>query len=98
MTNAFSLEGKSVAVIGAGSGIGRAVAIGVAEQGAYVTCLDVKADTSAETAAMIKESGGEADSAACDIVDATSVNDAIVKAAARYNRLDGVVCTPAINV
>jgi NAD(P)-dependent dehydrogenase (short-subunit alcohol dehydrogenase family) len=98
MKNAFSLEGKSVAVIGAGSGIGRAVAVGVAEQGAYVTCLDVKADTAAETAAMIKEGGGQSDSGACDIVDATSVNDAIIKSAAKLKRLDGVVCTPAINV
>ncbi|HEX6164653.1 MAG TPA: SDR family NAD(P)-dependent oxidoreductase [Vicinamibacterales bacterium] len=98
MKNAFSLEGKSVAVIGAGSGIGRAVAIGVAEQGAYVYCLDVKGDTAAETAAMIKKDGGDADSGVCDIVDAASVNDAIAKSAAKHNRLDGVVCTPAINV
>jgi NAD(P)-dependent dehydrogenase (short-subunit alcohol dehydrogenase family) len=98
MKNAFSLEGKSVAVIGAGSGIGRAVAIGVAEQGGYVCCLDVKGDAAAETAAMIKQGGGDADSGACDIVDATSVNDAVGKAAAKHNRLDGLVCTPAINV
>ena len=44
--NLFSLEGKSVAVIGAGSGIGQAVAIGTAQQGAYVCCLDVNAEQS----------------------------------------------------
>jgi NAD(P)-dependent dehydrogenase (short-subunit alcohol dehydrogenase family) len=98
MKNAFSLEGKSVAVIGAGSGIGRAVAIGTAEQGAYVCCLDVKADTAAETAALITTAGGDADSGECDIVDAASVGAAIAAAAARHGRLDGVVCTPAINV
>ena len=47
---------------------------------------------------MIKDGGGESDSGACDIVDATSVDDAIVKSAEKLRRLDGVVCTPAINV
>ena len=36
----FRLDGKIAAVIGAGSGIGEAVAIGAAEQGATVICLD----------------------------------------------------------
>lgn len=98
MKNAFSLEGKSVAVIGAGSGIGRAVAEGAAQQGAYVCCLDIKSDGVHDTAKMITDAGGEADAGVCDITDQTSVNDAIVQAAAKYSRLDGVVCTPAINV
>ena len=98
MKNLFSLEGKSVAVIGAGSGIGRACAIGAAQQGAFVSCLDVKTDLVAETAAMIMKDGGGAAAGAIDITDAASVNDAIAAAAARRNRLDGLVCTPAINV
>ena len=98
MTNLFSLEGKSVAVIGAGSGIGQAVAIGTAQQGAHVCCLDVNIDSAADTAAMITTAGGSAEAGAVDITNATSVNDAIVKAASKHNRLDGVVCTPAINV
>ncbi len=44
-SNMFSLEGKTVAVIGAGSGIGQAVAIGAAQQGAYVCCLDIHVET-----------------------------------------------------
>src|SRR5215207_3954267 len=95
--NMFSLEGKTVAVIGAGSGIGQAVAIGASQQGAHVWCLDIDADTSAATAGMIAKAGGAADAGAVDITNATSVNDAIVRAAASHNRLDGVVCTPAIN-
>jgi NAD(P)-dependent dehydrogenase (short-subunit alcohol dehydrogenase family) len=38
----FRLDGKIAAVVGAGSGIGEAVARGCAAQGADVTCLDVK--------------------------------------------------------
>jgi NAD(P)-dependent dehydrogenase (short-subunit alcohol dehydrogenase family) len=95
--NLFSLEGKSVAVIGAGSGIGQAVAIGAAQQGAYVCCLDVNTASASDTAAMIIKAGGSADAGTVDITNLTSVNDAIVLAA-KHGRLDGVVCTPAINV
>jgi NAD(P)-dependent dehydrogenase (short-subunit alcohol dehydrogenase family) len=98
MTNLFSLEGKTVAVIGAGSGIGRAVAEGAAQQGAHVCCFDVKPDGVHETAELIAKAGGRAAAGVCDITDQTSVNDAMTSAAATYDRLDGIVCTPAINV
>ena len=62
MKNLFSLEGKTIAVIGAGSGIGQAVAVGAAQQGGHVWCLDIHADTAAATAAMIAKAGGKADS------------------------------------
>jgi NAD(P)-dependent dehydrogenase (short-subunit alcohol dehydrogenase family) len=98
MKNMFSLEGKSIAVIGAASGIGRAVAFGVANQGGEVLSLDVNAEGAAETARAITDGGGTAVSGACDITDLTSVRDAIVNASWKAKQLDGVVCTPAINV
>jgi len=94
----FRLDGKTVAVVGAGSGIGRAVAIGAAEQGAYVVCLDVHTENAAVTAAAITGAGGSADAGWCDITNLTSIRDALVSAARKFDRLDGVVCTPAINV
>src|SRR3954469_16211664 len=94
----FRLDGKTIAVIGAGSGIGRAVAIGVAEQGGYVACLDINTEQAAATAKTITEAGGQAHSDTCDITNITSVRDAITESASRFERLDGVVCTPAINV
>ena len=67
--NLFSLEGKSVAVIGAGSGIGQAVAIGTAQQGALRLLPRINTDNAAETAAMITKAGGAADAGAVDITD-----------------------------
>jgi len=96
--NLFSLDGRTVAVIGAGSGIGEAVAIGAAQHGAYVWCLDVHAGNAAATAKTITDAGGHAEAGTVDITNETSVNDAIVRAASTHNRLDGLVCTPAINV
>lgn len=98
MSTMFRLDGKTVAVIGAGSGIGRAVAIGAAQQGALVSCLDVNAANATLTANEIGASGGRARADACDITDLTSVRDALVESAGQADRLDGVVCTPAINV
>ena len=95
--NLFSLEGKTVAVIGAGSGIGRACAIGAAQQGAHVWCLDINAGQANDTAQMIKSAGGKSECGVIDITNETSVNDAIAEAASTNHRLDGVVCTPAIS-
>ena len=98
MRNLFSLSGKTVAVIGAGSGIGQACAIGAAQQGAAVWCLDINANQADATAKTIVSAGGKAHCGVVDITNATSVNDAIAESASTNKRLDGVVCTPAINV
>jgi len=94
----FRLDGKTIAVIGAGSGIGRAVAIGAAEQGGHVICLDINAEGAAVTAATITGSGGSADAGAVDITNVTSVRDALANSLHHRKSLDGLVCTPAINV
>jgi NAD(P)-dependent dehydrogenase (short-subunit alcohol dehydrogenase family) len=94
----FRLDGKTIAVIGAGSGIGAAVAIGAAQQGGHILCLDLTAESAAATAAAIVKAGGSADAHVVDITDIVSVRDALANSLHRRNSLDGVVCTPAINV
>lgn len=94
----FRLDGKTVAVIGAGSGIGEAVAIGVAQQGGHVICLDLNGDGAAATAATITKAGGSADAGTVDITNVTSVRDALANSLHHRKGLDGLVCTPAINV
>ena len=97
MADMFRFDGKTIAVIGAGSGIGRVVAIGAARQGARVACLDVNDDSAHGTAIEISRSGGEAWADALDITDA-GATDRVLDAAARRSGLNGVVCTPSINV
>jgi NAD(P)-dependent dehydrogenase (short-subunit alcohol dehydrogenase family) len=94
----FRLDGKVVAVIGAGVGIGAAVARGVAMQGGHAICYDVKTETADATAAAIRDSGGSAESAALDITDEAGVNAAFDAAITTHGHLDGLACTPAINV
>ena len=95
----FSLTGKVIAVIGAGSGIGEAIALGAAAQGAaHVACLDVNESAAAATAGRIAAAGGQAGAAAMDIVDADATTACLDRLAATHGRLDGLVCTPSINV
>jgi NAD(P)-dependent dehydrogenase (short-subunit alcohol dehydrogenase family) len=98
MTSIFSLEGKNAAVVGGGSGIGEAVAIGCAEEGAYVSCLDIDLDGAERTAATIRETGGEADAGHVDILDGAAVTTTFDAIAEERGSLDVVVCTPGVNV
>lgn len=63
------LTGRAAWVTGAGTGIGRAVALALAQEGAAVGISGRSAAPLAETAAMIEAAGGRAMVAACDVSD-----------------------------
>jgi NAD(P)-dependent dehydrogenase (short-subunit alcohol dehydrogenase family) len=98
MSDLFRLDGKVVAVIGAGSGIGEAVARGAAEQGAYIFCLDLAAPAAFATAERVRQAGGGADGGAVDVTDGDALNETLDHVADAGGKLDAVVCTPAVNV
>jgi NAD(P)-dependent dehydrogenase (short-subunit alcohol dehydrogenase family) len=62
------LENHIAVVTGAASGIGRAIAIGYAREGARVVLLDMNEKAAAEAAQEIRSAGGKADSFALDVV------------------------------
>ncbi len=66
-------EGRVAVVTGAASGIGRSVALRLAEEGASVACLDLVAGGADETAATAAAGGGRAEGYGCDVRDADSV-------------------------
>ncbi len=94
----FRLDGKVVAVIGAGSGIGAAVAAATGHLGGHTVCYDLNADSATATASLIRAAGGSAEAAAIDINDAAGVEAALAAVVAAHGHLDGLACTPAINV
>jgi NAD(P)-dependent dehydrogenase (short-subunit alcohol dehydrogenase family) len=95
----FRLDGKVVAVIGAGSGIGEAIALGAAAQGAdVVACLDVNEAGAQDVAGRIAKSRTGSLSGAVDIADEAAVQAAFARIVDAHRKLDAVVCTPAINV
>jgi NAD(P)-dependent dehydrogenase (short-subunit alcohol dehydrogenase family) len=95
----FGLHGRTVAVVGAGSGIGEAVAHACAGLGASVACLDIDEDAAGRVAkALAAEGASGAEAGRIDICDADGVRRTLSGLADRHGRLDGVVCTPGINV
>ncbi len=98
MRDPFRLDDKVVAVIGAGGGIGEAVARGAGRQGARVYCLDMVAPTVSHTAERIREAGGEAEAGTVDVTDADTLDATLKYVAGTAGRLDAVVCTPGVNV
>ena len=62
-------SGKIALVTGAGTGIGRACSMSLAEAGATVIVSDIDADTAADTAAIICEKGGKARGLEQDVID-----------------------------
>jgi NAD(P)-dependent dehydrogenase (short-subunit alcohol dehydrogenase family) len=72
----FNLSGKVAVVTGGGSGIGRAISMVFAGQGARVLVLDLDDSAGRSTAAAIVDAGGRAEAVQCDVGDARSVADA----------------------
>jgi NAD(P)-dependent dehydrogenase (short-subunit alcohol dehydrogenase family) len=94
---AFRLDDKVAAVVGAGSGIGEAVAEACARQGARVACLDADEGRARAVAARIGSAGGAAEAARLDLRDGKAVDATLDGLRARHGRLDIAICTPSIN-
>ncbi len=85
---------KVAVVTGAGSGIGRAVALRLAREGARVAALDVVADNLAATVDAIAAAGGTANPYRCDVTSESSVTETVASTAAALGPPD-VVCNVA---
>ena len=88
LSKLFDLTGKTAAIIGGGSGIGEAVAIGAAQLGATVVVLDANDEAARRVAAGI---GTAASAGSLDIRDGAAVNAQLESVAHTRNGLDSVV-------
>ena len=79
----FDLTNKTAVIIGGGSGIGEAVTLGCARQGARVVCLDINGDSAARVAATANRLARAAESGVLDIRDAAAVETTFDRIARR---------------
>jgi NAD(P)-dependent dehydrogenase (short-subunit alcohol dehydrogenase family) len=91
------LQNHIAVVTGAGSGIGRAIALGFAREGASLAVLDINADTAEKAAAEIREAGGKAQSFTLDITDRLACRDAAAKVASALGQVSILVNNAGIN-
>lgn len=94
MNNAlsFSLDGRTALITGGGSGIGQAIALGIAQQGGAVGIVDLPGDGPEETLKLIRGLGARATFAAADVTNAEQLAEAV-------NRIQGDLgpLTSAVN-
>ena len=87
----FRLDSKIALVTGAGSGIGREIALLYAQQGAQVIVADIQEDAAAAVVAEISERNGLARSLPLNIADEGQVRVAMQGVVEQYGRLDILV-------
>ncbi|KAJ2476771.1 hypothetical protein IWW47_006284 [Coemansia sp. RSA 2052] len=86
-----TLQGKTVFITGGTRGIGRAIAIKCAQNGAQVVVAARSVDSSSAVVAEIQGAGGQALAVACDVQCEEQVAAAVEAAVARFDGIDVVV-------
>ena len=90
------LQGKRAIVTGGGSGIGRAVAIKLGEEGASVGVLDIHLEAAQETAALMAAAGGKALALLANVANEEEVPEAVAEAERAFGGLDTVIANAGI--
>jgi 3-oxoacyl-[acyl-carrier protein] reductase len=85
------LERKIAVVTGSSSGIGKAIALRFGEEGAKVVVAARRLDRCEQTAAQIRQKGGESSVIQTDVSDECQVDFLILETINRYGRLDILV-------
>ena len=85
------IDGKIALVTGAGGGIGRAICLRLASEGASVAVADLRLENAEKVAAEIRTAGGRAIGLKADVTRSVEVRDAVQKAVHEFGRIDILV-------
>lgn len=87
----FDFENKVVLVTGAGRGIGRAIALAFAREGARVAVNDINPDTCEAVAQEIRSGGGQAAAFHADVANKLAVQSMLIDLEDRWGRVDVLI-------
>lgn len=94
----FNLDGKVAIVTGAGRGIGRALAIGLAEAGADVALISRTETDLERTAASIKELGRRTLILQADVTNRNQVRDTVEQVMREWGKIDLLINNAGMNI
>ena len=92
------LKDKVSIITGGGAGIGRAIAMGYAREGARVVVADINAATGEATTAEILDGGGEALFVSTDVSRTADVQGMVTAAVEQYGKIDILVNNAAVQL
>jgi NAD(P)-dependent dehydrogenase (short-subunit alcohol dehydrogenase family) len=94
----FDLSGKNILITGSSRGIGKAIAVGMAEQGANVVISSRKAEACEAVAAEISQIGtGQAISIPCNISQKDQLQALVDQTRESLGQIDVLICNAAVN-
>ena len=91
LNEALRMDGKTVIVTGAASGIGSGIARFLSDVGADVAIFDINLPQGEETAESIRNNGGKARFFLCDVTDARKVEQVVTNVVQDFGRIDCLV-------
>jgi 3-hydroxybutyrate dehydrogenase len=94
----MKLQDNVAVITGAGSGIGRAIALAFCSEGAKVAVCDIDKAGADAAVAEIEAAGGEAIAIVMDVADEAAVNAGVDKAFARFGRIDTMISNAGIQI
>ena len=86
--NLGRFENKTAVITGAGSGIGRSIAVRLAEEGAEVALLDINEQGLKETAEKVNSFAKKAVLVKCDMAEIQDIEDAVKVVYAEFEQVD----------
>lgn len=91
------VEGKSVLITGSAQGIGKAIALRLAEEGAQITVADMNLELASEVVEEIKRKGGQAIAVKVDVADRAQVKSCIDETVKTFGKLDVIFNNAGFN-
>ena len=87
----MNLASSVIAITGAGQGLGRSMAIYLAQQGAHIAIIDLNQDQMDQTKQLVEQAGSQAQTYCCNVADETQVENCFAAIVNDMGGLDGLV-------
>lgn len=87
----MKLQDSVIAITGGGQGLGRAMAIFLAEKGAKLALIDLNEEKLAETVKLVEDAGSEAKYYLANVAKENDVEGTFERITAEFGKLDGLI-------